>query len=300
VANGAELYSVNRGHGLRPLYTHPVFPAVVAAWFAALLGLGSLMLPADLIGRLLAAGGMAASASSFGFTARATIALAAALAGAGLGLSLARRVIGPAGIEGENCSSAQVALRCRPIDVVEDLGEEGIAEAEPGDRWYEAPSVDPASAVFDHPPAIDAAETVRPTPQSSLDNLGLMQLTARLASLLDARRTRSATQRAASGPIGRAAFGGNAPEASDADDAARAVADFFAPATPNPPGGGGQTDESCPPAFSRGPGMVSAVASPSGQGMAESTLPRRRSDRDGAAQSLRPALSAPDRDISES
>ena len=299
MANGAELYSVNRRHGFRPLYTHPVFPAVVAAWFAALLGLGSLMLPADLIGRLLAAGGMAASAASFGFTARATIALAAALAGVGLGLSLARRVIAPVGIEVENCPSAQVALRCRPIDVAEDLGEEGIAEAEPGDRWYEAPPVDPTSAVIDTPPAIDAAETSRPTPQSSLDNLGLMQLTARLASLLDERRMQSDRERAASGSIRPTAFGGNPPEASDADDAARAVADFFAPVAANQPGGGGQTDESCPPAISRGPGMLSAVASLSGQGMPESTLPRRRGDCDGGAQSLRSALSGPDRDSSE-
>ena len=32
-----------------PISTHPAFPAIVALWFAALLGLGSLVLPVALI-----------------------------------------------------------------------------------------------------------------------------------------------------------------------------------------------------------------------------------------------------------
>jgi len=79
-----------------PVSAHPAFPAVVALWFAALLGLGSLILPVQLIERLLGATGIAAlvpaAAPPLGFTSRAAIALAATILGALVGLMTARRL----------------------------------------------------------------------------------------------------------------------------------------------------------------------------------------------------------------
>src|SRR5687768_5460637 len=79
-----------------PLSLHPAFPAIVALWFAALLGVGSLVLPAVLLYRVVTLTGITslipAAAPPLGLTARSLIALVGALAGSGLGVSLARRV----------------------------------------------------------------------------------------------------------------------------------------------------------------------------------------------------------------
>ena len=73
-----------------PISLHPAFPAIVALWFAALLGVGSLMLPAVLLERLATMTGLADA--PLGFLERAVIALGAALAGAIAGVAIARRV----------------------------------------------------------------------------------------------------------------------------------------------------------------------------------------------------------------
>ncbi|MBH5321223.1 hypothetical protein [Aurantiacibacter sediminis] len=91
-----EQKHTSRGGSRPPVSAHPAFPAVVALWFAALLGLGSLILPGALIERLVSASGIAslipAAAPPLGFTARAAIALAATILGALIGLVAARRV----------------------------------------------------------------------------------------------------------------------------------------------------------------------------------------------------------------
>jgi len=75
---------------------HPAFPAIVALWFAVLLGLGSLVVPVQALERLVAMIGIAnflpAAAPPLGPTARIVIALVAALFGAGLGFVAARRM----------------------------------------------------------------------------------------------------------------------------------------------------------------------------------------------------------------
>lgn len=80
-----------------PISRHPLFPALVAAWFAGLLGLGCLTLPAVLLERAVDMTGLAAilpaAAPPLGQTARLLIALAAAGLGAGLGLLVARQVV---------------------------------------------------------------------------------------------------------------------------------------------------------------------------------------------------------------
>lgn len=114
-----------------PITKHAAFPAIVALWFAALLGLGSLVLPSALLDRLVAVTGLAslipAAASPLGSTARAIVAIAGASVGAALGLSIARRLAG--------AHQRKVAQRAaegsrRPISVHEELGGEGVVNGE--------------------------------------------------------------------------------------------------------------------------------------------------------------------------
>lgn len=125
----AEPYSVKRGAAKAPVSAHPAFPAIVALWFAALIGLGSLVLPLSLIERLFVAAGIAALvpavAPPLGFTAHAAIALGGAICGALLGLVLARKVAASQAAERASWRP-EAALRCRPISAHEELGEEGL------------------------------------------------------------------------------------------------------------------------------------------------------------------------------
>ena len=65
-----------------PISMHPAFPAIVALWFAALLGIGSLILPNLLVERLVGATGIGALVPGanppFGWTAHGLIAVFAA------------------------------------------------------------------------------------------------------------------------------------------------------------------------------------------------------------------------------
>lgn len=79
-----------------PISSHPIFPVVVAVWFAALLGIGSLVLPIAIFERIFSISGISAVISAaqapLGVTARLIIAVCAALAGAAAGLIIARKV----------------------------------------------------------------------------------------------------------------------------------------------------------------------------------------------------------------
>lgn len=112
-----------------PISAHPAFPAIVALWFAALFGLGSLILPAVLLERMVEATGLPAilpaAAAPLGFTARALLALGGALAGAAMGVMLARMVAGAhrTGVESRGRGA---------ISAHEELGEGGLeADAAP-------------------------------------------------------------------------------------------------------------------------------------------------------------------------
>ena len=105
-----------------PISSHPAFPVIVALWFAALLGIGSLIVPAVLLERLVAVTGLSTILSSaeppLGDTARTIIALIGAGLGAVSGLLIARRVIGayaPTGL-------APVYEVKVPISAMEELG----------------------------------------------------------------------------------------------------------------------------------------------------------------------------------
>ena len=82
--------------GQPPVSTHPAFPVIVALWFAALLGIGSMVLPIDLFERFAVASGLAdvyqAAQPPLGATARIFVAIAAAAIGALAGIIVARRI----------------------------------------------------------------------------------------------------------------------------------------------------------------------------------------------------------------
>ncbi|MCR2832476.1 hypothetical protein [Parerythrobacter lacustris] len=119
---------------------HPAFPAVVALWFAALLGLGCLVVPVVLFEMLFSATGIAslipAAAPPLGPTARISIALVASLFGAGIGLFLARKVVGASGTakeprrrESVRDEHAEAANPKRPISAREELGSDSFDAA---------------------------------------------------------------------------------------------------------------------------------------------------------------------------
>lgn len=115
-----------------PLSAHPAFPAMVALWFAALLGLGSLALPVVLLESVVSATGLASIVSAasppLGMTARLLAALAAALAGGGLGVVIGRRVALAAAQGGES-PFARLAPGLRaPLNIKDEVGAAGLAD----------------------------------------------------------------------------------------------------------------------------------------------------------------------------
>ena len=232
MANGAESHSVRRSRGLLTFCAHPAFSALLAVAFAALLSGGSLLIPPDLVARMLNGSGSAVAALPLGFTARATISIAGALAGVALGLSLARRLTLSLSAETPGQSSPDIVQRRRPIDVAEDVGEEGIAPIEFANLAF--PDAPPDTQPTVAQPALTVAieEVEWYSPEPSLADLGLMQLTARLAASLAERRKQRAANERARPPAHPPAPGGLEP--SGAEEAARAIADFFAPASGEP------------------------------------------------------------------
>lgn len=111
----------------QPISAHPAFAVIVALWFAALLGLGSLVLPAVLLDRLVVGTGIAslvpAASPPLGMTAHAAIAAAAAVAGAFMGLAIARRV---ARAQEREAAPRFSGIKHGPISVHEELGGEGL------------------------------------------------------------------------------------------------------------------------------------------------------------------------------
>ncbi|MEQ1499012.1 MAG: hypothetical protein ABL914_10160 [Novosphingobium sp.] len=132
----------------KPITSHQLFPAVVALWFGALFGLGSLAIRPSLIENLVLSSRLdlmvPAAAPPLGVTARIIIALVLAAIGAMAGAVLARRLIRPkvehkernrsargiASTRAPNTSRSAYgdAPACKPISM-DDLGEGGPADA---------------------------------------------------------------------------------------------------------------------------------------------------------------------------
>lgn len=273
----ADSYSIRRGEEKAPISTHPAFPAIVALWFAALLGLGSLVLPVALFETLVTATGIAAivppAEPPLGFTARAVIALTGAIAGAALGLLLARQVARSQAPEQTGLAPSEMR-EFRPIFAHDELGEEGLGsfeaapfaheryarqpvennlttqdetmtegrDFEPGARsdaeegeWEELPSPpvpqesEPAAPQLSVVTPIGGeAAFVPPADDRPLEELGLVQLAARLGASIEKRRALKAA--AAVAEPQRPAPGAANFEVAEPEDAARAIADFFGPA----------------------------------------------------------------------
>ncbi|MBO9498173.1 MAG: hypothetical protein J7496_06875 [Novosphingobium sp.] len=121
-----------------PISAHPLFPAVVALWFAALFGLGSAVLPDSLFEHAIALTHLAAlipvAAPPLGATFHLFLSPAFALLGAALGFVLARRL---ASTQAYAANSALAGSRIvprrdsaepgdgkrRPLSVKEELGD---------------------------------------------------------------------------------------------------------------------------------------------------------------------------------
>lgn len=111
-----------------PVSAHPAFPAIVGLWFAALLGIGSFVLPVTLFEGLSTASGLSsvlvAAQPPLGVTARVLIALAAAGAGAVGGLLLARRIVASHAVHPQSQRAEEASKK--PISATEELGEDGL------------------------------------------------------------------------------------------------------------------------------------------------------------------------------
>ncbi|WP_309750824.1 hypothetical protein [Novosphingobium sp.] len=131
----------------KPITSNPLFPAVVALWFGALFGLGSLAVRASLIEELVLSSRIdlivPAAAPPLGVTARIMLALILATLGAMIGLVFARRLARP-----------RIEFKER------NRGARGLAESAPKirarDAHPDAPSCTPVS-IRDLDPALPSA-----------------------------------------------------------------------------------------------------------------------------------------------
>ncbi len=110
-----------------PISAHPAFPAIVALWFSALLGLGSLILPLTMVEQFVTATGLAemipALAPPLGFTVRGAIAISGAILGAIIGFAIARAMRKSSSKAPEGRKRMPVR---QPINAHADLGENGF------------------------------------------------------------------------------------------------------------------------------------------------------------------------------
>lgn len=123
-------------HAKAPISAHPLFPAVVAVWFAALFGLGSGVLPNVLFERFFGLTGISelfpAAAPPLGVTFRILLSLSFGIAGALAGFVLARRLAASQAVDRPVSAVSRLSPRPdprpasdekrRPISV-DDLGD---------------------------------------------------------------------------------------------------------------------------------------------------------------------------------
>jgi hypothetical protein len=219
------------------LSRHPLFPAIVALWFAALFGLGSLALRPALLEALVLAGHIdhfvPAAAPPLGAKARLLLALLLGIVGAAIGWTLAKRLVerGP--------RPAPQVLKVADVDLDEPLPRPGDTEkaappplqdegtgpvfhrgdpvpqaapVEPTAQEPPAPREDPEppqepGLIVAEPAPMTAAERIAVAPLDSLSHVELME---RLA--LGLRRRRELLEAAAAAGVPQPV----APEPADA------------------------------------------------------------------------------------
>jgi hypothetical protein len=189
--------------GRQPISRHPLFPAIVALWFATLIGVGSLALSTSLIENLVLASHIdsliPAATPPLGATARLMLAVMVGVPGGVMGWILAKRLGSPKQAAGPQVFKVTDA----------DLGAQwpGVAEAptraEPA-AIEPAPLLDPSSLTHDVEkeaplPAAEMAveQEVIPAPSAhtaaqriaaaSLADLSHVELVERLAIALQRR-----------------------------------------------------------------------------------------------------------------
>lgn len=163
-----------------PVSAHPAFPAIVALWFAALLGIGTLVLPVVLLERMAEASGLSslfvAAQAPLGMTARIVIALVAAAIGGLVGIAIAARIAAShkAGDQSSATSASapfEGQAAKRPISALEELGPDGIdadaADATPTDAESWIDDTEQATPVADHAPFDDSDRAPGHQPQDS-------------------------------------------------------------------------------------------------------------------------------------
>ncbi|MBT2135453.1 hypothetical protein KK137_14035 [Croceibacterium sp. LX-88] len=127
-----SLNNVAAPSGSGSITRHSAFPAIVALWFTALLGLGGLLIPTALLERLLESSGIAtwvpAATPPLGLTSQVMVAVVLGAAGAALGFRIARRVAG-AGTPDETARRSRADRRAM-FNVATDI----VAGEEPGER----------------------------------------------------------------------------------------------------------------------------------------------------------------------
>jgi hypothetical protein len=190
-------------HRSRPMSQHPLFPAIVALWFAALLGVGSFGLSLTLLERIVLAASLdsllPAAAPPLGITAQLLLAAALGAIGAAIGWALARRIAatdrsGPAQVF-KVADADPVLAKSWPGMAAPSAAAEAMAEVE-------APVLDPASLAAEEPappqPELTEPEqTVLPAPSAAqriasakLAELSHLELMERLAIALQRRQER--------------------------------------------------------------------------------------------------------------
>jgi hypothetical protein len=199
----------NKARRSQPISRHPLFPAIVALWFAVLLGLGSLAISPSALEALVRAGHVGllipAAAPPLGMTARLLVSLALTLAGAGIGWVLARRMTAPA-------KPAPQVLKVADVDDAEPLPWPGMAEkpAPAPDSVSFAPELRKAEPALEAEPneaEPNEAETAPRAPTAAeriataeLDSLSHVELVERLAIALQRRQERQGAAEAAFAP----------------------------------------------------------------------------------------------------
>ena len=142
-----------------PITANPAFPFVVAIWFAALLGVGSLIVPTALVESVIVASGLPSfipqMAPPLGFTAKALIALTGAVGGGVIGYILARKIAGSR-VKAEAERPARA-----PLSAYDELDEAGIADDET--EWSDDHDDLPAPVLTGRRRALAIEEEERPS-----------------------------------------------------------------------------------------------------------------------------------------
>jgi hypothetical protein len=201
------------------IVSHPWFPKAIGVWFAALFGLSSLAVAPEVLERIVTALGIdrivPAAAPPLGQTARLLLAMGMSIVGEIVGLVIGARLAGKKRPPSGDWDDAAPTVRAKDrhpdapprkiLSALDDLREDDSSpksdpdlasaawQAPASEKLAEplpAPETPPSRAFID--PHSSAAVAVA---SASLDSLGVVQLSERLALALQARRERQGAAR---------------------------------------------------------------------------------------------------------